>query len=87
MEEFGNTVRRVVKVLKSCACLWEFNKFRGAPREDLYPCDLSGRFLESIGCVRPLLARYIERRDVSASHKSRDKFTARPSYMHTYKFA
>lgn len=62
MEEFGNTVRRVVKVLKSCACPWEFNKFRGVPRrEDLYPCDLSGRSLESIGRVRPLFVRYIER--------------------------
>lgn len=86
MEEFGSTVRRVVKVLKSCACPWEFNKFRRIPREDLIRA-ICPDALESIGRVRPLFTRYIERRDVSASHKSRDKFTTRLSYMLAYKFA
>lgn len=76
MEEFGNTVRRVVKVLKSCACPWEFNKFHERSSErGSYSCDLSA--LESIGCVRPLFARiYRTSGYVSVSHKSRDKFTA-----------
>ena len=47
-EEFGSTVRRVVKVLKSCACPWKFNKFYEFRREDLIRAICPGTF-ESIG--------------------------------------